>query len=309
MEDNIFTNGNKKIYCWSEQTSIDNTYYPSIINYNEEVYFAKSQTLYAIWSDPITVTFNSNGGDQEPFTINSYQRFKIESPKFTRAGYTFIGFATNARSKVEYSENALKPTKNTTYYAVWSRPITVTFSAGRTDRNDLEDFQITANSNVEYYHPHTTYVYGVFGQNEYNVWGIGDSNDNYVIKGWKIEYSDGTSSESIYKTNTSNDVTSFILYDDTTKVTGIWGAPVTIIFHSKSSPDEEGEDITKTQVIKYRINSNYFELESNTFTKEGYKFKQWKMENTNTTFIDRHTLSYSNCEGQTINLYAIWEEN
>lgn len=306
LEDNIFTNGNNELYCWSKENSIANTYYPSIINYNEEVYFAKSQTLYAIWSAPITVTFNSNGGDQAPVTIDSYQRFKIESPKFTRAGYTFIGFATNPRSKVEYSENdALKPTKNITYYAVWSRPITVTLSAGRTDRDDLEDFQITADSNVEYYHPHTTYVQDVFGKNEYKAWGIGNSNDNYVIKGWKIEYSDGTSLESIYETS----VKSFILYDDTTKVTGIWGAPVEIIFHSKSSPDEEGEDIIKKQYIKYSIYTDNFKLESNTFTKEGYKFKQWKMENTNRTFNDKHSLWYSNYEGQTINLYAIWEEN
>lgn len=306
LEDNIFTNGNKKFYCWSKENSIDNTYYPSIINYNEEVYFAKSQTLYAIWSAPITVTFNSNGGDQAPVTIDSYQRFKVESPKFTRAGYTFIGFATNARSKVEYSENdALKPIKNTTYYAVWSRPIKVTLSAGRTDRDDLEDFQITADSNVKYYHPHTTFVEDVFGKNEYKAWGIGGKNDNYVIKGWKIEYSDGTSLESIYKTS----VNSFILYDDTTKVTGIWGAPVTINFHSKSSPDEEGEDKTKTQIIKYSIYTNYPDLERNTFTKEGYKFKQWKMENTNLTFDDKDSLSYSYYEGQTINLYAIWEEN
>lgn len=169
----------------------------------------------------------------------------------------------------------------------------------------MEDFQITADSNVEYYHPHTTYVQDVFGKNEYKAWGIGNSNDNYVIKGWKIEYSDGTSLESIYETS----VKSFILYDDTTKVTGIWGAPVEIIFHSKSSPDEEGEDIIKKQYIKYSIYTDNFKLESNTFTKEGYKFKQWKMENTNRTFNDKHSLWYSNYEGQTINLYAIWEEN
>ncbi len=306
LSDNLFTNGDKRIYCWSKDKSIDNTYYPSIINYNEDVYFANSQTLYAIWSDPITVTFNSNEGDQEPSTINSYQRFKVESPKFTRAGYTFIGFATNARSKVEYSENNLKPTGNTTYYAVWSRPITVTFSAGRTDR-DLEDVQITADSNVEYYHPNTTYVSGVFGQNEYKAWGIGDSDDPYGLEGWLIEYSDGTQLKSEYKPNHVPETKSFVLYDDTTKVTGIWHAPTTIIFHSKSSPEEEGEDETKIQYGKYSNSSSMFSLERNTFTKEGYTFKHWKLADSNTTYSN--SASYSYFEDKTVNLYAIWEEN
>lgn len=300
LSDSIFTNEDKRLYCWSEKTSIDNTYYPSIIKYGENVYFAKDTKLYAIWSNPIIVTFNSNEGDQEPVTINSYQRFKVECPvELSRQGYSFIGFADKARSKAQKTADNLFPVKNTTYYAVWSRPITVTLSAGRTDV-EIQDVQITADSNKEYKFPNTTYVSGVFGKNEYKDWNIGGSDDNYIIKGWEISYSDGTSELSEYKPNNVPSNESFVLYDNTTKVTAVWNEPEIIIFHANNGTDE-----TRTQIQK--MQSGSFKLEKNTFTYEGHTFKGWgrQADATNTSHADEQSMYYN---AMTLELYAVWED-
>ena len=84
---------------------------------------------WARWSRYTILTFNGNGGT--PFT----QRMDIqpgnpigtlpEEP--TRNGYFFVGWFTSATQGTQATANTVVPTTNVTYWARWSRDITLTF--------------------------------------------------------------------------------------------------------------------------------------------------------------------------------------
>ncbi|CAM8642160.1 Listeria/Bacterioides repeat [Acidimicrobiia bacterium] len=81
---------------------------------------------------PFTVTFDSNGGtgSMVPMTFTATGR-PLTANSFTRAGFTFAGWATTPTGSVAYANSAVYNTiGNVTLYAVWT-PVTytVTFSA------------------------------------------------------------------------------------------------------------------------------------------------------------------------------------
>lgn len=97
-------------------------------------------TLYAVWkANSYTVYFNANGGEgemlaQDDFTYGTAQNLKTNA--FTRAGYTFAGWATDSEAtEIDFADRAsvinLTATDkgNVTLYAVWrANTYTVTFN-------------------------------------------------------------------------------------------------------------------------------------------------------------------------------------
>lgn len=81
---------------------------------------------------PFTVTFDSNGGtgSMVPMTFTATGR-PLTANSFTRAGFTFAGWATIPTGSVAYANSAVYNTiGNVTLFAVWT-PVTytITFSA------------------------------------------------------------------------------------------------------------------------------------------------------------------------------------
>ena len=264
-------------------------------------------TLYAIWSSPITLTFKPNGGDQTDITVPGYQLFPVECPsEFTRAGYTLIGYSTKVKSdpEIDIEKGIYRPMKTTTYYAVWSKPISVTISAGRIDVS-CDDVQVEADTCVKYNLPNTTYVSGVLAQNEYKAWNIGSYQDLYKLRAWRVTYSDGTHEDFEYRIN-SPDYSSLVLYEGATRVTALWNEPYVITFHANNGTDE-----TKQQIVTYDGDSH---LEANTFTYEGHVFRGWVENPNGTGWIDHGWTDYNDkgyahySSGGSIDLYAAWEE-
>jgi uncharacterized repeat protein (TIGR02543 family) len=105
--------------------------------------FKSSLTLYAQWRavkvTANTVTFNANGGRGTMVAERHASPLRLASNRFTRAGYSFIGWNTAAnRSGAFYANGATYPfTFSTTLYAQWRRhkvvvkpPIPSTSSVG-----------------------------------------------------------------------------------------------------------------------------------------------------------------------------------
>jgi uncharacterized repeat protein (TIGR02543 family) len=77
------------------------------------------------------VTFNANGGAGSMTAQSVRGTAAIKSNTFTRAGYTFAGWATSQNGSVAYANGALiSPTGAVTLYAKWTAiSYTVTFNA------------------------------------------------------------------------------------------------------------------------------------------------------------------------------------
>ncbi len=308
LSDNLFTNGDKRIYGWCKtKKNTENVYSNDVYPFEEDVYFNSNITLYAIWSSPITLTFKPNGGNQTDITVNWYQLFPMECPsEFTRTGYTLIGYSTKEKSspEIEIEKGIYRPLKNTTYYAVWSKPISVTISAGRTDVS-CDDVQVEADTCVKYNLPNTTYVSGVLAQNEYKAWNIGSYQDLYKLKAWRVTYSDGTYEDFEYRIN-SPDYSSLVLYEGATRVTALWNEPYVITFHANNGTDE-----TKQQIVTY--DGDHY-LAANTFTYEGHVFKGWIKSPDDYSWINYGSTYYNDKDyapyssGGSLDLYAAWEE-
>ncbi len=93
-------------------------------------------TLYAKWSANIdTITFNKNdplaGGSMVNQTIASGSSANLNANGFTKAGWSFAGWATIPGGTVTYTDGAnyTMGTANVTLYAKWSAKIdTITFN-------------------------------------------------------------------------------------------------------------------------------------------------------------------------------------
>jgi len=86
-------------------------------------------TLYAIWKQIFTVTYNDNGAisgtapndGSSPYDTGSTVTVLGNTGNLVKTGYTFLGWATsNSASSAQYTAgNTFTITQNTTLYAVW----------------------------------------------------------------------------------------------------------------------------------------------------------------------------------------------
>ncbi len=99
----------------------------------KEIKPSKNITLYAVWKqNTYTLTYNANSGSGAPAKQTGSGNITLSSTKPTRSGYTFLGWATDAKAtKAQYQPGAsYKLTANVTFYAVWSKiTYTLTYNA------------------------------------------------------------------------------------------------------------------------------------------------------------------------------------
>lgn len=93
-------------------------------------------TLYAQWKKKevyYTITFDSNGGSgsMSSKTVSAGTSFYLPINTFTRSGYEFVGWNTNADgSGVSYTNGQrITPSRNITLYAQWEEVYTITFDS------------------------------------------------------------------------------------------------------------------------------------------------------------------------------------
>ncbi|MGC1239829.1 MAG: G1 family glutamic endopeptidase, partial [Acidimicrobiales bacterium] len=99
---------------------------------NDATYpFTASVTLYALWAQDFTVTFNANGGAGSMSAETDSSPTALESNTFAYAGHTFTDWNTAANgSGTPYANDATYPfAASVILYAQWATDYTVTFNA------------------------------------------------------------------------------------------------------------------------------------------------------------------------------------
>lgn len=94
----------------------------------------KNITLYAIWKNTYTVTYNANGGSNAPSNQTKIEdeSLLLTSSSPTRSDYSFKGWATSSSSTtIAYkSGDYYEENRNIILYAVWKKLYSVTFYLG-----------------------------------------------------------------------------------------------------------------------------------------------------------------------------------
>ena len=230
-----------------------------------------------------TITYHPNGasGDEVVESKVGSESYTIRSNMFSRSGYNFTGWNTQANgSGQSYSAgSSYTDLANLDLYAQWSR-ITYTI---KYDKNADDATGSMAN---------TTKYYGTNVTLRWN----GFSRTGYSFAGWATEkngdmvYSNGAT----YKANAN-----VTLYAK-------WTAhKYTVKFNGNGSTSGSMSNQTFTYGTAQKLTSNAFK-------KTGFTFSKWtrNADGTGTSYTNGQSVkNLTSTDGATINLYAQWKAN
>jgi len=233
--------------------------------------------LYAKWNAlDQTLTFKANGGvgDDTTQVAKTDSSTALTSNTFTRAGYSFVGWATSSSASTPDYTNGQSITwfnTNTTLYALWSaNNQTITFSANGGVGSNTTQMAKTDSSTA-------------LNLNTFTKQG-------YSFIGWAISSSASTPDYTNGQTIT--------WFSNNAYFYAVWAADdQTITFKANGGV---GDDTT--QVAK---SDSSTELELNTFTKLGYSFAGWATSSSASTpdYTDGESITWFNTNKT---LYAVW---
>ena len=233
--------------------------------------------LYAKWSAlDQTLTFKANGGVGSDVTqvAKTDSTTVLTSNTFTRAGYSFIGWASNSSANTPDYSNIQSITwfnTNTTLYAIWSaNNQTITFSANGGVGSNTTQIAKTDSSTA-------------LNLNTFTKQG-------YSFSGWSQNASASTPDYTNGQTIT--------WFSNNAYFYAVWSADdQTITFKANGGV---GDDTT--QVAK---SDSSTELELNTFTKQGYSFAGWARSSSASTpdYTNGQSITWVNTN---TSLYAVW---
>ena len=289
LPQNEFTKNHYVFNGWNTKpdgtgTSYNNLDEITALNDKEEI------TLYAQWiGEEIEITFDPNGGTVSPDRkIVHYGENYGELPVPTRTGYGFSNWISGSTS-VDYQTRLLLYTLKASWIA---NAYTLIFDANggqlTSDFTQNNSYFLSLMSNS------ITTSYGYNNSTKKLSKEIYERN-GYTFKEWNTK-SDGTGVS--YQAEETIEVTT--VENDNLRLYAIWEKQKgTITFDSNNGTNEQ-----KDQSFTLDTDTK---LDKNTFTREGYIFKEWNTESngSGTSYQDEDTINIS----ENITLYAIWEIN
>ena len=185
---------------------------------------SSNTTLYAVWAQNVTLTYDANGGSNAPTSQTGYGQITLSTASPSNGNYVFMGWTT---TRYSMPDSAINPrligpgssynlTQNTTLYAYWATASAVTpravpsYETGVrnnplvwtvTTSTDTAWIKLTSsykNSSGESYSNDTFYKYSqsnsaisVTDSGDVRTWVISSSaaypgNDDSVIQNWKV---------------------------------------------------------------------------------------------------------------------------
>ncbi|MBQ9881195.1 MAG: InlB B-repeat-containing protein [Synergistes sp.] len=116
------TRSGKLFLGWAASSSATSAQYSA----GQQITLSKDTTLYAVWADLFTLSFNANGGTGAPSPITAAEDGTVTIPSTvpTRNQKDFKGWAlSSTAATADYVRGQkITLTKNTTLYAVWADP-------------------------------------------------------------------------------------------------------------------------------------------------------------------------------------------
>ena len=290
LEANTFTKSGYTFVGWNTESDGSGTSYSDgeVINLSDvenSLLF-----LYAQWKPySYTVTFDSNGGEgtMGDMNVDFDESVTLSSNSFTKVGYTFSGWNTEADGSGTAYTNG-QSIKNLSsedgstikLYAQWSaNTYEIVFDANGGSGTMTS---VSATYDIDVVLPENTFT-----------------KEDYVFTGWNTE-ADGsgtayTNGQSINNLSSED--------GSTIKLYAQWSINTyEIVF------DANGGNGTMTSITA--TYDTDIVLPENTFTKEDYVFAGWNTEadGSGTTYSDKSTVKNLVASGGSITLYAIWVE-
>lgn len=262
-------------------------------------------TLQAQWRpNSYTVTFDANGGEgsmvSQSFTFDSERALSLN--KFTRDGYTFAGWSTEAHPLSDDQSNAVyadgASVKNlaaadgatVTLYAQWKRDTyTVTFNRNATDAIGAMDPEPVPTNE------------------DWLVSGCGFTRAGYTFTAWNTK-ADGTGDS--YEAGAT--VGALADKDATVTLYAQW-SPISYTITcdanipANASTADQLTGIMSEQKLTYGQSAA---LTANTFLLPGYEFTGWNTEadGAGTPYSDQEqVIDLATEDGATVTLYAQWK--
>lgn len=241
-------------------------------------------TLYASWKKVYTVTFNANGGSgtmsAQSFTAGVAQNLTTNA--FTRAGYTFAGWATSSGGGAAYSDGqSVTIAADTPLYAVWSGVgYAITVAPGTSGTGG------------------GTYSYTTSASSQTKTVAI-PTRTGYRITAWSFSGYTGTAPSISGSTLTIPAST----YGSFT-ATPTW----TVNTYSVEFNANGGSGTMSSQSFTYGTAQN---LTQNAFTRTGYTFAGWATSASGAKVYDdkQSVTNLTATNGATVPLYAKWTAN
>ena len=230
---------------------------------------------YAIWRKDVAITFDPNADDaegtMEPQMTTNNTYTTLNENAYTREGYEFAGWANNpdATSK-DYKDKytAFLTDEDTVLYAVWKKPITITFDANGGEGE--MDAQETTND-----------TYFKLNSNAF-------TREGYTFSGWATSPTDNNAryTNSYY----------YAYFKEDTTLYAVWHKNV------KANFDANGGKGTMT--YQQMTDKTYTALKDNKFTRTGYTFMGWSTS-PNATYASKGDGQFVYLTEDTT-FYAVW---
>ena len=240
--------------------------------------------LYAVWkANSYTIKFDGNGaeGNMADLAMNYDTAKQLTTNTFEKEGYTFTGWntikdGTGTSYADKASVNNLLENGEVTLYAQWSEhTYKVVFNAnnGTEESNEQvfgfeEEKKLTAN----------TY-----------------SKEGYTFEGWsstttgRVEYTN----EQVVNALTNEDKATINLY-------AVWSA-------NTYTTKFDGNGAEGSMIDQERVYDDQEAISNNLFSKVGYTFDGWKLEDN--TYENRYVGNLSSTNEDVITLVAKWKEH
>ncbi len=285
-------NEKQEFFGWSNDSSREHLDYETkneIIN-NVQGEPGETKTLYAVWLNNHSITYDPNGGQGDPTTTTEYGGSRIvlspaDNLNFYREKYDFIGWSEDKNATTPtYSEFNLNHafevpdnTGATTLYAVWRKKHVVHYNGNNADSGTMSDQYISVNS------------YASLHSNNF-------VREHYDFLGWS-ENKDATESNYEYEENGRFTPPS---EPGETTLYAVWRKQHKIVFDANGG---QGTMADQWESIYTKV-----QLNNNQFSRTDYGFIGWSTDkNAQTaTYENGAYFTIPDEAGGTTTLYAIW---
>ncbi len=262
-----------------------------IVEYNDKaniknLTISQSITLYAVWKANIyTIIFDGNGhdgGDTGNQTVHYNQVVTLNTNRYTKTGYTFMGWSRSSDGYIQYNDEAtvsnVTESDSITLYAKWVvNSYIIIFDGNGANSGYTESQEIDYNEQAR------------LNENGYGRTG-------HTFKGWSttssgsVQYTDKISVKNLVPSGT------ITLY-------AIWEAKTyTIIFNGNGCDG----GYTENQTINY---GKQVTLIPNGYTKTGYTFAGWSRSSDGNIQYNNEASVKNVTESDSVTLYAKWVAN
>ena len=224
----------------------------------DSIILSTSTTLYAVWEEvattSYTISYNANGGSGAPSSQTKTQGtiLTLSTVIPERTGYSFVGWGTASSStSVSYNPgDSYIQDANITLYAIWKKPITLTY-----DPNGGSSSQSST----------TYYAYNSATSKTFTITSSIPSRSGYTFLGWDENKNSGNPAYSAGDT---------LVLSSNTTIYAIWRKKITLTYDANGG---SGAPAITTGYIYNSETEFSFTISEVKPTRDGYLFGGWSL--------------------------------